>query len=404
MKSKTLVAAIAVAAILPLALAACSSSGSAAPKGKTAITVEDYFVPPADPVVDKIYTSCAAATNTKVTVEHVAGAGLIAKVLQQASSKTLPDVLMLDNPDVQQIAATGALSPITNYGITSAGVAKGVVDSGTYKGKLYGLQPIANSIALFYNKDIFTKAGLTPPTTWAELTSDAKALTTAKTYGFAFSGVNTFEGTWQFMPFMWSNGGSEATLSSTANTQALAFLTNFVTSGTASKSVDSWSQSDVNNQFIAGKAAMMINGPWQIPALQATAGLNWAYVPIPAPTAGDVSQSPLGGEDYTVPNTGDKAKQAAAGKFVACILSAKNETLNATANNELPTNATAAAAFAQSNPSLAPLVTIIKNGRSRTALLGANWPKAATTIYTAEQLALTGKASPADAWTQAASQ
>jgi len=404
MKPKRMVAVLAAASLVSLGLAACSTAGTSAPAGTTALTVEDYFVPPADPVIDKIYASCAVTTNAKLTLEHVPGAGLIAKVLQQASSKTLPDVLMLDNPDVQQIAASGALTPITNYGLSGAGVAEGTVAASTYQGKLYGLQPIANSIALFYNKDMLSAAGITPPTTWAELTADAKKLTTPTTYGFAFSGINTYEGTWQFMPFMWSNGGSEKDLNSPQNVQALAFLTNLVNDGSTSKSVVSWAQSDVDNQFIAGKAAMMVNGPWQIPSLQAAKGLNWAYVPIPTRTASQTSQSPLGGEDYTVPNTGDKTKEAAAGKFVACVTSAKNETANAAANEELPSNNAAAAAFAKANPSLAGFLTIIQHGRARTALLGADWPAAATKIYTAEQLGLTGKATPAAAWAQADSQ
>ena len=36
----------------------------------------------------------------------------------------------------------------------------------------------------------------------------------------------------------------------------------------ASKSVINWTQGDAKDQFVAGKAAMMVNGPWQIPALQ----------------------------------------------------------------------------------------------------------------------------------------
>jgi multiple sugar transport system substrate-binding protein len=163
MKAKRMVVAIAAVSVISLGLAACSATSSTKPAGKTALTVEDYFVPPGDPTIDKIYASCAATTNTKLTVEHVAGAGLIPKVLQQASSKTLPDVLMLDNPEVQQIAAAGALTPITNYGLSGSGAAKGTVAAATYKGKLYGLQPIANSIALFYNKDLLTAAGITPP-------------------------------------------------------------------------------------------------------------------------------------------------------------------------------------------------------------------------------------------------
>ena len=48
----------------------------------------------------------------------VPGADLIPRVLQQVSSRTLPDVLMLDNPDLQQIAASGALSVVTDYGLS----------------------------------------------------------------------------------------------------------------------------------------------------------------------------------------------------------------------------------------------------------------------------------------------
>jgi multiple sugar transport system substrate-binding protein len=404
MKYKSMASAAAAAATFTLALAACSTSAAPTSSGKTAITVEDYYVPPNNLIINTIYKSCAASTNTSVTVDHVASTGLIAKVLQQASSKTLPDVLMLDDPDVQQIAATGALTPLKNYGISGTGVAAGVVHSGTYKGQLYGLQPIANSLALFYNKDMLSAAGITPPTSWAELTADAKKLTTPAHFGFVFNGDNTTGTAWQFMPFMWSNGGNEKDLSSPANIQSLAFLTNLVTDGSVSKSVVVWNQGDAANQFIAGKAAMMINGPWELPALQATKGLSFGYVQIPTRLPSQISQAPLGGEDYTVPNTGDKAKEAAAAKFVACLLSPKEETVNAKANEELPTNEAVAASFVQANPSLAPFLTIIKNGRSRTALLGTGWPAAATKIDTAVQLALTGKASPANAWSQAAGQ
>jgi multiple sugar transport system substrate-binding protein len=44
----------------------------------------------------------------------------------------------------------------------------------------------------------------------------------------------------------------------------------------------------------------------------------------------------------------------------------------------------------------------VANARSRTGKLGEDWPKAATEIYTAIQLALTGQATPAEAFKQAA--
>ena len=324
MKINRLAAAVAIAGALPLALTACGSSApaggspSAAGKGLS-LTIEDYYTAPLAANYDKIYKACAAAEGDTITSTHVPGPSLITKVLQQETSKTLPDVLMLDNPDVQQIASSGALTPLSDYGITGQGVEQEVLAAGTLNGKLYGLAPGVNSLALFYNKDMFAAAGLTPPTTWAELASDAKKLSGNGKYGFAFAGTNTYEGTWQFMPWMWSNGGTETQLNSAQNAQALDFLASLVKDGSVSASVVGWGQGDALNQFIAGKAAMMENGPWEIPSIKAVKGLNFGYVPLPASIAGQKSTAPLGGETFTVPNTGNTAKEAAAGKIVACI-------------------------------------------------------------------------------------
>src|SRR6476646_6122228 len=49
--------------------------------------------------------------------------------------------------------------------------------SGTYNGKLYGFPDLSSARAFFYNKAIFTKAGIAaPPKTWAELEADAKRI------------------------------------------------------------------------------------------------------------------------------------------------------------------------------------------------------------------------------------
>ena len=147
MKKSRIIAAIAGAAAVSLSLAACSSgsTGSSTGSGQT-LTVEDYYsANPSMSGYNSIYKECGTEVGVKVNPVHIAGASLIQKVLQQASSKTLPDVLMLDNPDVQQIAATGALSPLKNYGLTAPkGDVPGVVKAGTYKGQLYGIAPVIN--------------------------------------------------------------------------------------------------------------------------------------------------------------------------------------------------------------------------------------------------------------------
>ena len=152
-------------------------------------------------------------------------------------------------------------------GSTPTGYAPGPVSAATYDGQLYGLQPGANTLAIFYNKDVLAKAGVQPPKTWAELKAAAKKLTSGKQYGFAFNATADYEGAWQFLPPMWTNGGDETDLKSPQVAEALQLWKDLVDDGSVSKSVVNWKQSDVNDQFIAGKAAMMLNGPWQIPAL-----------------------------------------------------------------------------------------------------------------------------------------
>ena len=184
---------------LPLLLSGCGSKSTAAPAGAAAgsggatagqatVHVLDYYNEGNDnKVIGAALTACGKANNLTIDRNAVPGAGLIQKVLQQSSSKTLPDVLMLDNPDLQQIAKSGALTPLSDYDIPTAGYAPGILQAGTYKDKIYGLAPTVNSIALFYNKDVLAKAGITPPATWEELRADAKKLTAGSQYGWRWT-------------------------------------------------------------------------------------------------------------------------------------------------------------------------------------------------------------------------
>ncbi|MBI4944603.1 MAG: ABC transporter substrate-binding protein [Actinobacteria bacterium] len=398
---------LAGACAVPLALSACGG-GSDAPSGGssgaavTSLRVLDYYAnEPDNTVVQQTVAACGTEIGVTIEREAVPGDKLIAKVLQQSSSKTLPDVLMLDNPDLQQIAASGALAPLDDFGLKADGYQQGVVDASTYEGKLYGLQPVTNTIALIYNKDILAEAGVSVPTTWEELEAASKKLTQGDRYGVAFSAINTFEGTWQFLPFMWSNGGEEKDIATQQTADALQLWVDLVKDGSASKSVVTWSQADVNDQFKAGKAAMMVNGPWQFPVLDSVAGLNYDVVPIPVPKAGMTSVAPLGGETWTVPQTGDTARQAAAAKVVACLNSDANQLALAKARQTVPTKTALLAEFVAQNPKMKGFTDAVQTARSRTGQLGPDWPKAATKIYTAMQAAMTSGEAPLSALQQA---
>ncbi|MFB6721890.1 ABC transporter substrate-binding protein [Kribbella sp. NPDC056345] len=404
--SKRSTAVLAGAVALSLALAACGGSdgngGGTSSGAVTSLTVLDYYNnDPDKALVQKGLDTCGTKLGVSIQRETVPGDTLIQKVLQQASSKTLPDVLMLDNPDVQQIAATGALTPLNDLGLNADGVIQGMVDATSYQGKLYGLAPVTNTIALFYNKDMLAEAGVQPPKTWDELKAAAKKLTKPGRYGIAFNANATYEGSWQFLPAMWTNGGDETDLKSPQVAEALQLWVDLVQSGSASKSVINWTQGDAKDQFVAGKAAMMVNGPWQIPALQESPKVKWDVVTFPLNKPDQTPVAPLGGEAWTVPLNKDPAKQQKAADFVKCLNSDENELAWAKARFTLPTKAALLDQYAKEVPSMKAFAEQVKTARSRTGKLGDKWPDAAKVIYQAIQLALTGKASAQDAFKQA---
>jgi multiple sugar transport system substrate-binding protein len=399
--SATALAALVLAT--SLGLAACSGGGSAGGSGDpNTLTVQDTFTTePGNTNSQRQLDECAAASGVKIQRTPIPGGEIISKVLQQASSKTLPDVLNIDNPDVQQLAASGALASLEDFGVTADGYAQGIVDANSYKGKLYGLQPTTQTLALFYNKDIFDPAGLQPPTTWDELKQTARKLTEGDRYGVAFSAPPTYEGTWQFLPFMWSNGGNEKDIDTPETAQALQLWVDLVDSGSASKSVLNWGQEDVNDQFIAGKAAMMVNGPWQLPVLAEHPEVHYGIASLPVPQVGQTPVLPLGGGTWVLPQTGDKAKQAKAAKIINCMNSDENMLFGSKTSNTIPSKESLAEQAVAQDPGMKTFIAQLPGLRSRTAQLGPDWTKAATAIYTAVQDALTDKATPEQALKQA---
>ncbi|MFJ9816808.1 extracellular solute-binding protein [Streptomyces sp. NPDC101151] len=59
---------------------------------------------------------------------------------------------------------------------TQADFLSQLADAGQWKHVQYGIPFAGSTRVLFYNKTLFAKAGITPPTTWTELAADAKAL------------------------------------------------------------------------------------------------------------------------------------------------------------------------------------------------------------------------------------
>ena len=393
--------------------AACSSSpssssgssGSAASSGKVTITEFDYYTGPtgADAAMNW-YNSQFEKAHPNVTIKRtsVPYANLITKILQDATAGDMPNILIIDNPNVPEVAATGQLVALNGLpGFTTSGYTAGAIGECTYQGKQYCYPIGTNTIGLFYNKAMLAAAHLSPPTTWAQLEADAKTLTTSAHYGMAFDATNDEQSTWQLEPFFWSNGASLTKVDSPQFQQALQLWVNMVKDGSASKSVLTWGQDpDLTQQFLHSKAAMIIDGPWIFPELNAA---GWKYndqygiVPIPLNAAGDKLTTPLGGETLDIGAGGSSAQQQAAWEWVQGMQDPTAMAYMASHMYYLPSKTAVIQQYLQSGPQYTVFAQETESARARTIEYGANYPKVSQAIWTAIQSAITGTASVSSA-------
>jgi len=236
-----------------------------------------------------------------VTAQYIPFADFKKVLSIGAASTELPDIVIIDSPDHAAYAAMGIFADLTDKLKDWDGLNQyyeGPINSCKLDGKLYGVPFGSNCLALFYNEDMLKAANCDVPTNWEELREVAKKTTKDGVFGFAMCCLQNEEGTFNFMPWMWSTGTSSFEINNSNGIKALTLVRDLIKDGSMSKEVINWTQGDVMNQFISGNIAMMINGPWQVPTMRKQApDLNWNVALIPKDAQ---NASVLGGENFAV--------------------------------------------------------------------------------------------------------
>jgi multiple sugar transport system substrate-binding protein len=397
--------------LVAFAVATCAGMGlwqvtsSAATKiTKVNLTEEDYFNTPGQISALASYTKHFEATHPGVTVkrQYVPFANLDTKLLTQAVGQDLPNLLAVDNPFVSTMISTRQVVPLSSLaGFSTKGYYPAVIDEGLSNGKYYSY-PVAgaNSIALIYNIAMLKAAHISPPSTWAQLVADAKSLTTPQHYGIALTCEPAEDTTWQWEPFFWTDGGDTtfANIASAPGVQALSLWDELVTDGSASKACLNWAQTpDASGQFIAGKAAMMVNGPWNFPTLNQSNmyyGKQFGIVPVPVRVAGQHVVVPLGGEDWMVSKSGGSAAQQMAFEYIQGMQTPSEELALAKLFGYLPGKIAVAKTYlSQAGAEWKVYIDQTLYAHPRTLGLGVKYPKISEAVWTAIQAALSGSQS-----------
>jgi multiple sugar transport system substrate-binding protein len=368
-----------------------------APAEVTTIEVVHYFNSGGQvPALEQIQKDFEAANpDVKVHYTYVPFGELVSRTLQMAAVHKPPAIAAIDNPDVLRVAKAGILKDISAEVPKFAGWSdmypgpKAAVTDGS---KVYGVPIGSNSLALYYNKKMLADAGVSsPPQTWDQLTEVATKTTKSPNYGIAFSAVNTEESTWQWEPFLWSNGGSLSDLDSKNAQAALQLWVDWVKKGAVSRDVVNWNQGDVANQFNSRRAATMVMGPWMLGEVKKS-GIDFGIVTIPVPKEGAKPVVPLGGEVWCVLKGDPKVEQAAL-KFIEFTQEPTRLRKICDTFNYISSIQTVAKQQGEANAELQPFVDQMATARARSQDGGAKYPEISLAARTAIQRALTGQAS-----------
>ncbi len=300
----------------------------------------------------------------------------------------LPDMAVLDNPDMPSYIDMGKLEDITEDVKEIEDLDQyfpSAMESVTSGGRYYGLPFCCNTVTLIYNKDILEEEGVDVPGTWEELQTAAGELSVPGRYGFAMSAIDGEQGAFQFGAFMLSAGDSLDQAGEEGTLSAFRFIRDMVEQGWMSSDCVNWSQNDVARTFINGECAMMENGPWVFPALEES-GINYGVASFPT---GEQQMGLLGGEDIVVLKGKNVEGSIAFLKYYSQAQAMLNTNLMA---NSLPPRQDVAQLSLKVNPRYEKVLSQMENCISRTSC--DNWAELSEKLADGQFRVITGESTP----------
>jgi multiple sugar transport system substrate-binding protein len=349
----------AAAALTVTGLAACSSGGSGSSGDSKTLTYwasnQGTSLQNDKEVLTPVLKKFTKETGIKVDLQVIGWNDLQNKIQTAVTSGQGPDVVNIGNTWATSLQATGAFQEFGDSEMKAIGGAdkfgKVALSTGGAPGKtvtsvpLYGL-----AYGLYYNKKMFSDAGIEAPTTWEDLTADAKKLTSGDKYGFTIAGGSYTENSHFAFITSAQNGGEwfdkdgKPTFTQKANVDGIKRYLDLMQSdkvvNPSNAQYDNGTQAV--SDFANGKAAMMLtqNNANATITSQGMKTDEFGVVPFPTTADGqDIASFPAGINLSIFKNT--KNKDGAL-KFVKYMTSADTQTTLDKPYSALPVLAAAA--------------------------------------------------------------
>ncbi|MEV5574868.1 extracellular solute-binding protein [Spirillospora sp. NPDC052269] len=232
----------------------------------------------------------AKNSGYKVDLEMVDWTQMDAKVKTYVQTKQVPDVLNYNAfsdfaRDGLIYQASDVVSPNTLNDFSPT-----FVEQAKYNGTQYALPFISSARLMFYNKDLFKKAGINDaPKTWADVKTDAQKVKAGGAIGYGLP-LGPEEAQAEFYSWAMNNNGGwvdssgKWAINQQANVDTLNFLKDLNKSGLTQPNPESTDRKTVFNQFAQGRVGMSIGGPFTRAGFidPVNKNLNYGIAPLPS--------------------------------------------------------------------------------------------------------------------------
>ena len=322
--------------------------------------------------------------------------------------ETAPDIVKIDHVYTASFGYNEQIFDLNKYG---AGDIKdqfieSTWNANVYDQAVYGLPFDANTVAFFYNKDLFQKAGVSVPKTYTEIISAGKAIQALKlpnTYAYTVPVTTSDSGwlTFEWLSWLWRNGGevlnadmTEAAFAGKEGVQALTQMVDLIRKeGVVPE--NQYLEAD----FYTGTVGMLDMGCWSLQKVLNSEYGSFGVAELPVLKDGVTNHSGLG--LYSMAVTSQSKHPREAYEFIKFLTTtAKYQVDYAKTNAFMPSLKAAYTDDYFSTEEWQVFRSTLEKSKSRPC--SPSWPDISENLNNALQQVLTEGRDPAEALAEAA--
>lgn len=221
------------------------------------------------------------------------------KLKTQAASGEVSDITMV-NPGAQlePFANGKVLAPLNDLldDELKGTFLEGVLDYYTFDNNVYALPYNMNIAGIYYNKELFDKAGVEPPATFEDIIASAPKFKAAGIPAMMLAGKDKWPLSFMFTNVLQRvNGGPKfldevvagtKTFTDPVFVEAIQKTQDLIKAGAYQEGAATYDYNTASQQFRDGKAAMYFMGTWEIASIDASEAVKGKIGFLPFPTVG----------------------------------------------------------------------------------------------------------------------